>query len=84
MFAVGGISLSTESRPQAHGMSTTPRVTPPPNAKTADFGTLMSYIGKPTAAFFDLYAQYWQRGVLPADLKEITRLRNARVTDCGY
>jgi len=65
-------------------MSTTPRVTPPPQAKTADFGTLMSYIGKPTAAFFDLYAEYWQRGVLPADLKEITRLRNARVTDCGY
>lgn len=65
-------------------MSTTPRVTPPPNTSVADFGTLMSYIRQPTAAFFDLYAEYWQHGVLPPDLKEITRLRNARVTDCGY
>jgi hypothetical protein len=65
-------------------MSSTPRITPPQNATTADFGNLMGYIGASTAAFFDLYAEFWQRGVLPADLKEITRLRNARITDCGY
>ena len=65
-------------------MSTTPRVTPPAGTGTANVGSLLSYIGAPAAAFFDLYAEYWQRGVLPADLKEITRLRNARVTDCGY
>ena len=64
-------------------MSTRPRLTPPAGA-AADFGGFMRYIAPATAAFFDLYAEYWQRGVLPPDLKEITRLRNARITDCGY
>lgn len=64
-------------------MSTTPRLKPPANA-SADFGGYMSWIGRTTAAFFDLYAEYWQRGVVPPDLKETTRLRNARITDCGY
>jgi hypothetical protein len=65
-------------------MSTTPRLTPPAGTTTADFGSYMRYIGPSTAAFFDLYGEFWQRGVLPADIKEITRLRNARITDCGY
>lgn len=65
-------------------MSTTPRLTPPTTAKTADFGAYMSYIPETTMAFFDLYGEFWQRGVVSPDLKEITRLRNARTTDCGY
>jgi len=65
-------------------MSTTPRLKPPSATSTPDFGTYLGYIGETTAAFFDLYAEYWQRGVLPPDLKETTRLRNARITDCGY
>jgi hypothetical protein len=65
-------------------MSTTPRLKPPAGTAVPDFGSYLGYISESTAAFFDLYAEFWQRGVLPPDLKEVTRLRNARVTDCGY
>ena len=37
-----------------------------------------------TGRFFDLYAEFWQRGVVADELKEMTRMRNARITDCGY
>ena len=33
----------------------------------------------PTGHFFELYAEFWQRGVVPAEIKEMTRLRNARI-----
>lgn len=36
------------------------------------------------AAFGDLYGTFWRQGKLSHELKEIVRLRNARVTDCGY
>ena len=35
-------------------------------------------------AFFDLYGWFWREGQLDQQLKEVVRLRNARVTDCGY
>jgi hypothetical protein len=34
--------------------------------------------------FFGVYAEFWQNGVVAAEVKEMTRLRNARMTDCGY
>ena len=36
------------------------------------------------AAFTRLYATLWSRGVLDHPTKEVARLRNARVTGCGY
>ncbi|HEX7034178.1 MAG TPA: hypothetical protein VF210_00300 [Pseudomonadales bacterium] len=36
------------------------------------------------SAFFELYGEFWQRGIVPPEIKELTRVRNARVTDCGY
>lgn len=36
------------------------------------------------AAFTQLYATLWSRGELDHPTKELARLRNARVTDCGY
>lgn len=35
-------------------------------------------------AFFDLYGAFWHSGVVSHELKEMVRLRNARLTDCGY
>ena len=34
--------------------------------------------------FGDLYGEFWCNGQVTHDLKEILRLRNARITDCGY
>jgi hypothetical protein len=35
-------------------------------------------------AFQCLYGTLWQRGVLDQPAKEVARIRNARITDCGY
>ena len=34
-------------------------------------------------AFDRMYGTLWSDGVLDVDVKELVRLRNARVTDCG-
>ena len=44
----------------------------------------MSHTPGATGKFFQLYAEFWQRGVVADELKEMTRMRNARITDCGY
>lgn len=36
------------------------------------------------AAFSELYGRVWMDGVVDHPTKEVARLRNARVTDCGY
>jgi hypothetical protein len=33
--------------------------------------------------FDAFYAELWQRGVVDEATKEVGRLRNARITDCG-
>ena len=65
-------------------MSTTPRIESAIPGRTAEFATVMSHIPEATGRFFELYAEFWQRGVVDPQLKEMTRLRNARITDCGY
>ncbi len=65
-------------------MSTKPRVGPAVADQEANFGTVMQHTPATTAAFFELYAEFWQQGLVAADIKEMTRLRNARITDCGY
>lgn len=34
--------------------------------------------------FTALYGQMWSCGVVDHPTKEVARLRNARITDCGY
>ncbi len=65
-------------------MSTKPRIAPPVADAPANFGSVMSHVPNTTARFFELYGEFWQRGIVPVELKEMTRLRNARVTDCGF
>jgi hypothetical protein len=36
------------------------------------------------AAFWRLYGQLWSHGTVEHAVKEIARIRNARITDCGY
>jgi hypothetical protein len=35
-------------------------------------------------AFLSYYGTLWSRGVLDHTAKEIARIRNARLVDCGY
>lgn len=35
-------------------------------------------------AFAELYGTFWRGGLLDQRLKEVVRLRNARMTDCGF
>lgn len=35
-------------------------------------------------AFLRFYGDLWSHGVLEHTLKEIARIRNARLVDCGY
>jgi hypothetical protein len=65
-------------------MSTTPRIDSAISGQAPDFGSVMSHIPNTMGRFFDLYAEFWQNGVVNPHLKEMTRLRNARITDCGY
>jgi alkylhydroperoxidase family enzyme len=62
-----------------------PRIEPPPNA-TGDLASRSALGHQPEAlaAFNRLYGTLWSRGVLDHATKELARLRNARVTDCGY
>jgi hypothetical protein len=65
-------------------MSTKPRIPSAIAGQPASFATVMDHAPGTTARFFDLYGEFWQRGVADVSLKEMTRLRNARITDCGY
>jgi hypothetical protein len=65
-------------------MATEPRVPSAVAGQPANFGTVMGHAPDIIGSFFALYAEFWQRGIVADDLKEMTRVRNARVTDCGY
>lgn len=60
-------------------MSTTPRI------PVGDEGTGMfsgsEGLGR---SFMRLYGMFWREGVLDHEVKEAVRIRNARITDCGY
>ena len=51
----------------------------------ADIGRIKAqFKNRLAAAFHRLYATLWSDGVVPQSLKETARMRNARVTDCGF
>jgi len=63
-----------------------PRV-PPPSGPPNDDPALRGPLGHQPAlwqAFQRLYGTLWSRGVLDHATKEVARLRNARVTGCGF
>lgn len=65
-------------------MSKEPRFPALDTDAEVNFGSVMAHTPDVLGRFFDLYAQFWQYGSVGPTLKELTRLRNARVTDCGY
>ena len=65
-------------------MATKPRVASAIAGQPANFGTVLPHIPQTAGRFAELYAEFWQRGIVSAELKEMTRMRNARITDCGY
>jgi len=65
-------------------MSSKPRLAPSSPEMDADFGSLMSHAPNTMLRFFETYAEFWQNGVVAQEVKEMTRMRNARITDCGY
>lgn len=65
-------------------MSSVPRLAPVDAAARSVFGSILAHQPGLAAAFFDLYGEFWNRGVLDHATKETARVRNARITDCGY
>src|SRR6187402_1058741 len=65
-------------------MSTTPRVPSAVAGEPATLGTVLAHRPDLAAAFGRLYGTLWTEGVVPQRLKETARMRNARITDCGY
>ena len=64
-------------------MATTPRLTSAIDGESASMRTIMAHSPEVRAAFDQMYATLWSRGTVDVDVKELMRLRNARVTDCG-
>jgi hypothetical protein len=52
--------------------------------QSPNLGNVLAHAAELMARFNTLYAEYWQGGTVSQALKETTRLRNARVTDCGF
>jgi len=65
-------------------MSTTPRVPSAVAGQPATFTTVFAHRPDLAAAFGRLYGTLWSEGVVSQALKETARMRNARVTDCGF
>ena len=65
-------------------MSTKPRVTSAIPGQPPNFGSALAHQPGLAGAFGSLYSEFWSNGVLEHRTKEVTRMRNARVTDCGF
>jgi alkylhydroperoxidase family enzyme len=65
-------------------LSTTPRVPSALPGREPNFGTALAHQPAIAAAFGELYGTFWSHGELDHVTKETARLRNARITDCGY
>ncbi len=65
-------------------MSTTPRVSSAIPGEPAHFGSVLAHQPEIAESFFALYGRFWGSDVLAARTKEVARMRNARVTECGF
>jgi AhpD family alkylhydroperoxidase len=65
-------------------MSTVPRVSSAIASEPAHFASVLAHQPELSARFAALYGNFWDSDVLPARVKEIVRMRNARVTQCGF
>jgi hypothetical protein len=64
-------------------MSTNPRIPSAVPGEPAHFFSVFQHQPEFAARFGALYAEFWQSEVVSQRVKEVVRLRNARITDCG-
>ncbi len=64
-------------------MSTTPLLPSSIEGKRASIKTVLGHYPELRLRFDRMYATLWAGGVIGEDVKELVRLRNARITDCG-
>ncbi len=55
----------------------------PPPEPPSPYG-LLAHAPAVLHAFMDLYGRLWRDGIVDHATREVVRLRNARITDCGY
>ena len=65
-------------------MSTSPRLPSAVEGRPPDLRSVMAHQPDLQRDFSVLYGTFWSHGVLDHPTKEVARLRNARITDCGY
>ena len=65
-------------------MSTRPRLESAIEGESPNFSNVMLHSEKILQKFTDLYAEFWRKSAVSLEIKEMTRIRNARLTDCGY
>lgn len=65
-------------------MSTIPRASSAIAGEAPHFGSVLAHQPVLAERFAALYGAFWDSDVLPARIKEIARMRNARVTQCGF
>jgi hypothetical protein len=65
-------------------MSSTPRLPSANPGQRAGLSNVLAHAIGPMTAFSRLYGTMWSHGKVDHATKEIVRLRNARITDCGY
>lgn len=65
-------------------MSTIPRASSAIPGEPAHFGSVLAHQPEIAEKFFALYGTFWDSDVLSARLKEVARMRNARITECGF
>ncbi len=65
-------------------MSTVPRVSSALPGEPVHFGSVLAHQPVLAERFGKLYGALWDSDVLPARIKEIARMRNARITECGF
>ncbi len=64
-------------------MSTKPVLESAIDGKSANSRTVLAHNPELRARFDRMYATLWSAGTVGEDVKELIRLRNARITDCG-
>lgn len=65
-------------------MSTKPRASSAIDGEPTHFGTVLAHQPVLAESFGKLYAAFWQSDVVSARIKEVARMRNARITECGF
>jgi len=65
-------------------MSTRPRASSALPGQPPHFGSVLAHQPALLERFGQLYATFWSQGIVDHRTKEVARIRNARVTDCGF